>query len=211
MKMKILNLFAGIGGNRTLWGNQHEITAVDHNQEIMDIYQKRFPNDLVSITDAYNFLEKNYKEFDFIWASPPCPTHSKLQHCQKFKKLPDMMLYSLIIFLKHMFWGKWVVENVQGYYQPLIKPTIKIERHLFWSNFPIKNKEFLKLPKEHNSLSVIQLCKLKNIDYNLIKNIQDELFKRKLVRNMVRPVVGKYILDSINTKTLEMWINDKYY
>lgn len=26
--MKILNLYAGIGGNRELWGNEHEITGV---------------------------------------------------------------------------------------------------------------------------------------------------------------------------------------
>jgi len=25
--MKILNLYAGIGGNRKLWGNDHEITS----------------------------------------------------------------------------------------------------------------------------------------------------------------------------------------
>jgi DNA (cytosine-5)-methyltransferase 1 len=205
-EMKILNLFAGIGGNRTFWGDTHEITAVEYNPIILDLYIKRFPNDMVWLGDAYQYLEEYYKNFDFIWASPPCPTHSKLQHCQKYKKLPDMRLYSLIIFLKHMFWGKWVVENVQGYYQPLIKPTIKIDRHLFWSNFPIKNKHFSKFPKEHNSLSAIQLCELKNVDYNIIKNIPDKLFKRKLVRNMVRPEVGKHIFNSINNISMDKYI-----
>ena len=28
-KLKILNLYAGIGGNRKLWGNEHDITAVE--------------------------------------------------------------------------------------------------------------------------------------------------------------------------------------
>jgi hypothetical protein len=27
---RILNLFSGIGGNRALWGDDHDITAVDH-------------------------------------------------------------------------------------------------------------------------------------------------------------------------------------
>jgi len=29
--MKILNLYAGIGGNRKLWGDQHQVTAVEYD------------------------------------------------------------------------------------------------------------------------------------------------------------------------------------
>ena len=32
--MKILNLYAGIGGNRKLWGDGHDITAVQLVPEI---------------------------------------------------------------------------------------------------------------------------------------------------------------------------------
>ena len=42
--MEILNLYAGIGGNRKLWGDDHEITAVEYKQEIADIYKDFFPN-----------------------------------------------------------------------------------------------------------------------------------------------------------------------
>lgn len=35
--MKILNLYAGIGGNRKLWGNEHEITAVELDPDIAAI------------------------------------------------------------------------------------------------------------------------------------------------------------------------------
>jgi hypothetical protein len=38
--MRILNLYAGIGGNRALWGDEHQY-LIDH-----------------------------YKEYDFIWSSP---------------------------------------------------------------------------------------------------------------------------------------------
>lgn len=31
--MKILNLYAGIGGNRKLWGNEHQITADEISKE----------------------------------------------------------------------------------------------------------------------------------------------------------------------------------
>ena len=74
--MKILNLYAGIGGNRKLWGNDHEITAVEYDNKIAAIYKDFFPNDNVIVGDAHQYLIDHYSEFDFIWSSPPCPTHS---------------------------------------------------------------------------------------------------------------------------------------
>ena len=43
--MKILNLYAGIGGNRKLWGNNHEIVAVENDINIAKIYKDFYPND----------------------------------------------------------------------------------------------------------------------------------------------------------------------
>jgi DNA (cytosine-5)-methyltransferase 1 len=76
MSMKILNLYSGIGGNRKLWQNV-EVTAVEFNEEIAAIYQEYFPDDKMIIGDAHEYLLKHYKEFDFIWSSPPCQTHSR--------------------------------------------------------------------------------------------------------------------------------------
>ena len=135
--MKILNLYAGIGGNRKLWGDNHEITAIELDPKIAEIYKKFFPNDKVIITDAHQYLLEHYKEFDFIWSSPPCPSHSRLRLCQKKKIYPDMRLYEEIIFLKQFFKGRFVIGNVTPYYIPLINPSVKIGRHLFWSNFKI--------------------------------------------------------------------------
>ena len=59
--MKILNLYAGIGGNRKLWGEEHEITAIENVQEIADIYQEFFPNDRVIVTDAHDYLLKHFE------------------------------------------------------------------------------------------------------------------------------------------------------
>lgn len=64
--MKILNLYAGIGGNRKLWGDEHEITAVENDPNIAKIYQEFFPNDTVIVGDAHKYLLEHYKEFDFI-------------------------------------------------------------------------------------------------------------------------------------------------
>ena len=67
--MKILNLYAGIGGNRKLWGDEHEITAVEIDPEIAAIYQDFFPNDEVIVGDAHQYLLEHFKEYDFIWSN----------------------------------------------------------------------------------------------------------------------------------------------
>jgi DNA (cytosine-5)-methyltransferase 1 len=55
-----------------------------------------------------------------------------------------MKLYEEIIFLQHFYKGKYCIENVTPYYEPLI-PAQKVGRHLFWSNFYIKP---IKQPKD---------------------------------------------------------------
>ena len=141
-KYKILNLYACLGGNRYKWDEVHdnlEITAVELDNELARMYQERFPNDKVIVADAHQYLLDNYQNFDFIWTSPPCPTHSKVRHSQKnrdsYKAVyPSMSLYEEIIFLDNHFDGKYVVENVIPYYEPLI-PAKKRGRHLYWTNF----------------------------------------------------------------------------
>ena len=144
-KMKILNLYSGIGGNRKLWGDQDEIIAVENIPAIAKVYQNLFLNDKVIISDAHQYLLEHFKEFDFIWSSPPCPSHSKLCFAKKTKEYPDMRLYQEIIFLQNWFKGKFVVENVIPYYNPLIKPSAILGRHCFWSNFDIRNKHFTNI------------------------------------------------------------------
>lgn len=68
--MKVLNLYAGLGGNRKLWQGC-KVTAVERDEKIAKIYQKNNPNDEVIIADAHEYLRDNYMNFDFIWSSPP--------------------------------------------------------------------------------------------------------------------------------------------
>ena len=187
--MKILNLYAGIGGNRKLWGNEHDITAIEINPEIAKIYQDFFPNDKVIVTDAHEYLPQHFKEYDFIWSSPPCPTHSRMMFNRKKKLYFDMSLYQEIIFLKYFFKGKWVVENVIPYYNPFIEPLIKIGRHVFWANFNIK-------PYKFNSEVIRRATK-----ESLSKHHGIPLWKGKnhrlLLRNCVNPKIAKHILNEI--------------
>ena len=103
--LKYYNGYAGIGGNRklipdeiTICGITYkiEVTAIENNKEIAKIYQDFFPNDKVIVTDAHQYLLEHYKEFDFIWSSPPCPTHSGVNHflnAQGCIRYPDMGLW----------------------------------------------------------------------------------------------------------------------
>ena len=193
--MKILNLYSGLGGNRKLWGNEHLVTAVEFDPQIAAIYQDQYPNDEVIVRDAHEFLLKNYKDYDFIWSSPPCPTHSSFRFNIQVRyrgttaEYPDMRLYQEIIFLKHHFDGQWVVENVKPYYQPLIDPTFILQRHYFWSNFNVTNKEFQS--DNIRGAQIPDLQALHGIDLTNYKIPE----KRKLLRNCVYPPVGLHILN----------------
>lgn len=188
-KIKVLNLYAGIGGNRKLWEDV-DVTAVEIDPEIAKIYQDFFPDDKVIVADAHEYLLKHYKEFDFIWSSPPCPTHSRMRFNHPEKVYPDMRLYQEIIFLKHFFKGKWIVENVIGYYEPLIVPY-ECARHYFWSNFiiPTKQMEALKIGKMNKEREFLQ----KAYGFNLEK--YSNVDKRLLLRNCVIPELGLYIFE----------------
>jgi DNA (cytosine-5)-methyltransferase 1 len=194
-KLKVLNLYAGIGGNRKLWKNA-EITAVEINQELADIYKGFYPDDEVVVGDAIDYLTKNYKKFDFIWASPPCQTHSKMRYLASKRgdyqaKLPDLSLYSLIIFLQHFCKDKlWVVENVCPYYKPLIEPQIKLDRHLFWNNFFIKSEEFIKPEVKHNKVT----GKTDRFGISL-EGVKMKHRKDQIIRNCVNPELGLHTLN----------------
>jgi DNA (cytosine-5)-methyltransferase 1 len=139
--MKVLNLYAGIGGNRKLWPEECEVTAVELNPKIAEKYQTSFPEDVVVVADAHKYLLEHYKEFDFIWSSPPCQSHTVCNfflNPQGVIRYPDMKLYQEILFLTHFSKCKWVVENVKSYYEPLIKPQ-EAGRHYFWGNFHISD------------------------------------------------------------------------
>ena len=191
-KLKVLNCYAGIGGNRKLWENV-EVTAVENNEEIAKIYQDFFPDDKVIVTDAHQYLLEYYKEFDFIWSSPPCPTHSQIRQNlavrfgQNEAIYPNMNLYQEIIFLQHNFKGKWVVENTITYYKPLIKPQ-EVNKHWFWANFIIPQMK--KQNRDHHAnINILSGGKGFNLDN--YKNID----KRTILRNCVNPKLGIHIFN----------------
>ena len=195
--MRVLNLYAGIGGNRKYWENV-DVTAVEYNEEIANVYQHFFPNDIVVVGDAHEYLAKNWRNFDFIWSSPPCQSHSKVRMMASKggsydSVMPDMKLWAEIIFLQNFTKNtniKFVVENVKPYYEPFVKPTIKLGRHLFWTNIDIPEIE-IKDGLTHNERG--------SSDKGYFDLRQFKLSHRKdqIIRNCVDPDVGKYILDCV--------------
>ena len=198
---RILNLYAGIGGNRKLWNGNIKVTAVEHDPKIAKIYQDFFPNDKVIIGDAHQYLIDHYSDFDFIWASPPCPTHSG---CNYFLvgagtiRYPDMSLYQEIIFLQHFFKGKYCIENVEPYYEPLIKPQ-RSGRHCFWANFTIPK---LKSEGSIGAMGPVKRLRGKRSEgqnhHKLGFDLTDKSHpnKKKLLNNCVVPEIGLAIFES---------------
>lgn len=218
-KYKILNLYACLGGNRYKWDEvanegeiEIEVTAIELDPEAARLYQERFPNDNVIITDAHQYLLEHYKEFDFIWSSPPCPTHSRARFARKnttTSVYPDLKLYEEVLFLENYFKGKYCVENVVPYYEPLI-PAQKRGRHLYWTNFILPNN--LKerdsgIMESKNELS--KWCDFHDYDFKKYKGSQPV---QKMARNLVDYEAGKTIFEVVlgiikksNTNQLEIF------
>lgn len=195
--MKILNLYAGIGGNRMLWGDEHEVVAVENVPAIAAIYQHLFPNDTVVVADAHEYLREHFREFDFIWSSPPCPTHSVLQMTRFYDpklKYPDMALYQEIIWLQTFFKGKWCIENVMPYYKPLIAPTFTMERHVYWAS------DFIMTQPDKDNVYTDIRDKTGDMEkeYGLdLSQFRGTTNIRTCLRNMVKPEDGKFIFEQL--------------
>jgi DNA (cytosine-5)-methyltransferase 1 len=205
---KILNLYACLGGNRYKWdevakekGIQIEVTAVELDEELAKLYQERFPNDKVIVVDAHQYLLDHYKEFDFIWTSPPCPSHSRVRFSQKNREncdavYPDFKLYEEVVLLDNYFNGKYVVENVIPFYEPLIHAK-KRGRHLYWTNFNLPTDIGERdgsgiISKAKNEVDV--LCKFHDYDFHKYKGKQR---KDKIARNLVDYEAGRTIFETV--------------
>ncbi|MFH7001169.1 DNA cytosine methyltransferase [Flavobacterium plurextorum] len=194
--MKVLNLYAGIGGNRKNWTDV-SVTAVELDPQLAAVYAENFPEDFVVIGDAHQYLLDHYKEFDYIWSSPPCQSHSSFRQniCVRFRGtpavFPDMRLYQEVLFLMHNAECLWTVENVKPYYKPLIDPDAVLQRHLFWSNFEISQTDLCTAIKiRHAQIPDLEQALGFSLKESNIPN------KRQVLRNCVDPNLGGHILNA---------------
>jgi DNA (cytosine-5)-methyltransferase 1 len=201
-RYRVLNLYAGLGGNRKRWGNV-DVVAVEKNPKIARFYSNEFPEDEVIVADAHTFLEQHLRDdWDFIWASPPCQSHSRFNTVQwnsdskrnrnREPRYPDMRLYQEIVLLQNFAECDWVVENVTSYYDPLIEPQ-RIDRHYIWSNryipdFEGRSIEF-KTNGEYAFWEEMYGFDVSDVDLGLRKD--------QALKNCVDPALGEHIFDSV--------------
>ena len=198
--LKVLNLYSGVGGNRKLWDDV-EVTAIEYDERIANVYSRLYPKDTVIVTDAHQYLLDHYHEFDFIWSSPPCQSHSRMMKATRHKTrwYPDMSLYQEIIFLQHFFKGYWVVENVIPYYEPLITEKT-LGRHMYWSNFYVGDyqepvpKDFINLANLAGKKKLMDWLDI-HFDENIY--IKGNHCPAQILRNCVHPNEGLAILNEV--------------
>jgi len=204
---KILIGCAGIGGESEKWDDiNNDITHIELDPKIAAILRKRKPNRTVIVGDAFEYLLQNATKYNFIWFSPPCQGNSRMIRSGKNRKprFPDLRLYEVKIFLDYNFKGKYVIENVIPYYKPLILPTAKLGRHLFWANFEIGQFE-VKQPKNFIMLGTAkgsnQLKEWLGINYegNIYYNGNHD--PCQVLRNCVHPDLGLHVFKCFENQT----------
>ncbi len=183
--MKVLNLYAGIGGNRKLWTDV-EVTAVEINPKIAEVYQDLYPNDTVIVGDASHIRkELSMKRKQGEWFVQNKPLY------------PDMKLYEEVLFLQGYYNGNYVVENVRSWYEPLIRPQ-EINKHYFWANFHISS--FVKTDLRKHMGTRKSLEERKGVDLSKYINIGR---KDVVLRNCTEPELGLHVFNAAGHRKSE--------
>jgi DNA (cytosine-5)-methyltransferase 1 len=107
-----------------------------------------------------------------------------------------MKLYEEILFLDNFFDGKYCVENVIPYYEPLI-PEKKRGRHLYWTNFNLPNilserDKISGLINKDDYEAIKKLCEFHDYDFFKYKGEQR---RSKMARNLVDYEAGLTIFN----------------
>lgn len=103
-----------------------------------------------------------------------------------------MGLYQEIILLATWFRGKYCVENVVGYYDPLIPPT-QFGSHYFWTNFYFPTNGLKTLYRGVESIPLKDLAKMKGFNLQDLEGID----KKLALRDVTEPELAKHIFDFV--------------
>jgi DNA (cytosine-5)-methyltransferase 1 len=190
-ELRVLNAYAGIGGNRHLWPASWRVTGVELDPRVAGEYARRYPDDTVIVGDAHAYVMEHAHEFDAVWTSPPCPTHSRLAINVARRKgvepAPDPRLWAEIRHLRALGIA-YVVENVHTYYEPPILPELVTERHYYWmTNPPLMLAPFHSEFRLRASTTAAQYAEAYGLPPLTPGSVPD---RRKAMRNAVVPLEG---------------------
>jgi len=116
-KPRALDLFCGAGGaTRGLQMAGFHVTGVDNRP------QPRYVGECFRIADALKYVEHYGREFDFIWASPPCQAFTSLNKRFKLDPRKHPNLIGATREALKIAGISWVIENVWG--APLKNPIV---------------------------------------------------------------------------------------
>lgn len=198
-ELRVLNAYAGIGGNRHLWPAEWKVTAVENDPRVAREYARRYPDDVVLVEDAHAHVMNRAHEYDARWSSPPCPTHSRLAINVARRKgvepEPDPRLWAEIEHLRELG-GMYVVENVHTYYVPPIAPDVVTERHYYWvSCAPMMLSPMSVLPVSGRRVGLTADAIAESYGLPLLQagSVRD---RRKAMRNAVVPAEGLLIAEA---------------
>jgi len=206
--VRYLNCYAGIGGNRALLPAHVDVVAVELNPKVASVYGELYPDDEVVVGDAHAYLLDHGSEFDFIWSSPPCQSHSKMMKAtrHKLRRYPDMALYQEILFCQHFIKVPWVVENVVPYYETLVAPTVRVGRHLFWSSHPLEVDD-VDRPGDFINLATVAgkqvLMDWLGIHFERNVYLDGNHCPAQILRNAVHPLIGRQVFDQLTGREKE--------
>jgi DNA (cytosine-5)-methyltransferase 1 len=147
---RALDLFCGAGGaSEGLSLAGYDVTGVDIS------HQPNYRYTLV-VADVFELPMSYFKEFDLIWASPPCQRYS-FSRTPNRKKHPDYI--HIIRDTLELTRKPYIIENVPN--APLIEPIMLcgrmfdlplIRHRLFESNYELKKPEHK--PHDGNEIPV---------------------------------------------------------
>lgn len=144
---KALDLCCGAGGvSAGLVRAGFQVVGVDI------VFQKNYPFPFVQF-DAVQMPMDYLRQFDFIWASPPCQAYTDMKHAPNTKGDAHPKLIEPLRDKLRASGKPYCIENVEG--APLIDPVIlcgsmfglgtqgcQLRRHrLFEASFPIEQPE----------------------------------------------------------------------
>ncbi len=186
---KILNLYAGIGGNRALWDKLKNIhvTAVESNPKIAAIYSMLYPNYTVIIADAHDYLFKHFQDYDFIWSSPP---NVRPAYTPYFE---DFTLFQHVFFM-HRFCKAYCIECPDVYWtqeETQIGKPVNCYKSSYWSSFRFPRIAVNGIQRDFYMSKETAKRNRTGIDLSVVKYKN----KRKLFTDATMPQVGFEILE----------------